>query len=186
MRPENLIPKNILITGTPGVGKTTLFRQVACECVPYRPVGFFTGEIREQGVRVGFSLTGLDGGEGVLSHVAVRGRYHVGKYTVDIEGFEAFIEDILITGAGTRLVMIDEIGKMECLSPRFRRRVREILDSGTPCVATVALRGDAGIDSIKARDDTVVYRVTRDNREVLGGEIIGTIRELVEITGHPG
>jgi nucleoside-triphosphatase len=178
--------KNILITGTPGIGKTTLFRKVARECTPFRPVGFFTGEIREQGIRVGFSLTGLNGGERVLSHVALRGRHHVGKYTVDIGGFESFIEDALVNGPGTRLVMIDEIGKMECLSPRFRRRVREILDADIPLVATVTLRGDAGINSIKARDDTVVYRVTRDNREVLGGEIIGTIRELVEITGHPG
>jgi nucleoside-triphosphatase len=156
MTPGNM--KNILITGTPGIGKTTLFRQVALECALFSPVGFFTGEIRELGTRVGFSLTALDGRERVLSHVDLRGKHHVGKYTVDIEGFEAFIGDVLVTGPGTRLVMIDEIGKMECLSPRFRRRVREILDAAIPLVATVALRGDAGIASIKARDDIVVTR----------------------------
>ena len=180
MTPENMRPKNILITGTPGIGKTTLFRQVARECSHFRPVGFFTGEIREQGIRVGFSLTGLDGGERVLSHVNLRGRHRVGKYTVDIEGFEAFIGDVLVTGPGTRLVMIDEIGKMECLSPLFRRRVREILDAEIPFVATVALRGDAGIASIKARDDTVVCQVTRGNRDILAGEIVKAVRVLVK------
>jgi nucleoside-triphosphatase len=179
MTPENMTRKNILITGTPGIGKTTLFRMVVRECAPFQPVGFFTGEIREQGIRVGFSLMGLNGGERVLSHVSLRGRHHVGKYTVDIGGFEAFVDDVLVTGPGTRLVMIDEIGKMECLSPRFRRRVREILDADIPLVATVAIRGDAGITSIKARDDTLVYQVTRENRDILAGEISGAVRGLV-------
>jgi nucleoside-triphosphatase len=178
MEGKNMTQKNILITGTPGIGKTTLFRQVARECAHFRPVGFFTGEIREQGIRVGFSLTGLNGGERVLSHVALRGRHHVGKYTVDIEGFDVFIEDVLVTGPGTRLVMIDEIGKMECLSSLFRRRVREILSADIPLVATVALRGDAGITAIKARDDTLIYRVTRENRDTLAGEITGAVRGL--------
>jgi nucleoside-triphosphatase len=180
MTPGKMRPKNIIITGAPGIGKTTLFRQVARECAHFRPVGFFTGEIREQGTRVGFSLTGLDGGERVLSRVALRGRHHVGKYTVDIEGFEAFIGDVLVTGPGTRLVMIDEIGKMECLSPRFRRRVREFLDADIPLVATVALRGDADITSIKCPSDTVVYQVTRGNRDILAREITRAVRELVE------
>jgi nucleoside-triphosphatase len=76
--------------------------------------------------------------------------------------------------------MIDEIGKMECLSPRFRRRVREFLDADIPLVATVALRGDSDITSIKCRSDTVVYQVTRGNRDILAREITRAVRELVE------
>jgi nucleoside-triphosphatase len=181
-----MIRKNILITGTPGIGKTTLFRKVARECTPFQPVGFFTGEIREQGIRVGFSLISLNGGERMLSHVGLRGSHHVGKYTVDVDGFEAFIGDVLVPGPGTRLIMIDEIGKMECLSPLFRRKVREILDGDIPLVATIALRGDAGITSIKARDETAVYQVTRENRDILAGEITGAVRGLVNERRHPG
>ena len=172
-------PKNILITGPPGIGKTTLFREVARMCAPLRPAGFFTGEIREHGLRTGFDLTGLNGGHGVLSHISISSRFRVGKYRVDIAGFEAFIDEVLVTGPGTRLVMIDEIGKMECISPRFRHRVREILAGSIPLVATIARTGDGRIESVKARDDVVIYEVTRENRETLAGVIIDAIRELV-------
>lgn len=56
--------KNILITGMPGVGKTTLIKRLSEELKDYHPVGFYTAEIREEGVRKGFELIGLDGRRG--------------------------------------------------------------------------------------------------------------------------
>jgi nucleoside-triphosphatase len=175
--------KNILITGAPGIGKTTLFRKVCTACTGFRPQGFFTGEIRQMGTRVGFSLTGLNGGEQILSHIALRGRHRVGKYGVDIEGFDVFIREALFVLPGTRLFMIDEIGKMECISSQFRHCVREILDAEIPLVATISLRGDAGIDTVKTRDDVLVYQVTRENRDTLAGEITGAVRMLMHEPG---
>jgi nucleoside-triphosphatase len=135
------------------------------------------------GTRVGFSLTGLNGGEQILSHIALRGRHRVGKYGVDIEGFDVFIREALFVLPGTRLFMIDEIGKMECISSQFRHRVREILDAEIPLVATISLRGDAGIDAVKTRDDVLVYQVTRENRDTLAGEITGAVRMLMHEPG---
>ena len=58
--------KNILITGLPGIGKTTLIRRLYEELKDTHPVGFYTGEIRENGVRKGFELISLDGRRGLL------------------------------------------------------------------------------------------------------------------------
>ena len=78
-----LTKKNILITGLPGVGKTTIIKKLSEELRKFHPVGFYTEEIREKGIRKGFKLIGLDGGEGILSHVDVKSTYTVGKYNVE-------------------------------------------------------------------------------------------------------
>ena len=62
--------KKFLITGRPGAGKTTLIKQVARMLQPFRPVGFYTEEIRELGERVGFQLVSLDGQTRTMSHAS--------------------------------------------------------------------------------------------------------------------
>jgi len=82
------IKKNLLITGLPGVGKTTLIKKLSEALKGFHPIGFYTEEIREEGVRGGFELIDLDGRRGLLSHRDIRSPYKVGQYRVDIKGFE--------------------------------------------------------------------------------------------------
>jgi len=37
--------KNILITGLPGIGKTTLIKRLSEAFSPFSPIGFYTAEI---------------------------------------------------------------------------------------------------------------------------------------------
>ncbi|MGE5173394.1 MAG: nucleoside-triphosphatase, partial [Betaproteobacteria bacterium] len=84
--------KNIFITGVPGSGKTTLIKKLAAELREYSPSGFYTDEIRSHGERKGFKLTSLDGQKtGTLSHVDINGPHRVGKYGVDLDGFDQFL-----------------------------------------------------------------------------------------------
>jgi nucleoside-triphosphatase len=163
---------HILLTGSPGVGKTTLVRNVASELASYRPVGFYTVEIRERGRRVGFELSSLDGRRGLLSHVDVHGPHRVGKYGVDVGGFERFLDTIPWSGPDRGLLVIDEIGKMECFSGKFRALVRRILDSDTRLLATVARRGGGLIAEVKRRPDVELLELTARNRELLAGEVV--------------
>src|SRR5579885_397610 len=74
----------LVLTGRPGVGKTTLIRRLA-DALGSRAGGFYTEEIRQGGRRVGFRLVTLDGEQAVLAHVGWRDRPHrVGRYGVDI------------------------------------------------------------------------------------------------------
>jgi nucleoside-triphosphatase len=50
-----------LITGKPGVGKTTLVQKIIKRMGSVNMAGFYTSEIRSEGSRLGFELQGLKG-----------------------------------------------------------------------------------------------------------------------------
>ncbi|MEW6585720.1 MAG: NTPase [Nitrospirota bacterium] len=173
------VRKNILVTGMPGSGKTTLIRKVAESLNDVPAAGFYTEEIREDSQRKGFLLISLGGGRRVLSHVEIASRYRVGKYGVDIEGFDGFLDSLPVFDPSCRLVIIDEIGKMECLSGKFVTMIQQALGSAKPVVATVASVGAGIISDVKMRDDVSLFEVTRNNRDVLPEEITTAVRKLV-------
>jgi len=170
--------KNILITGQPGIGKTTLIKKLAEELMDLHPSGFYTTEIRNAGIRKGFELISLDGRKEILSHVDIKSPYRVSQYGVDIERFEIFLDSFSLLGLTTSIVIIDEIGKMECFSGKFRAIVRDILDSDKLLVATIALKGSGMIADIKKRDDIKLFQVKQENRDPLISEILKYIRNL--------
>jgi nucleoside-triphosphatase len=72
--------RNLLITGLPGVGKTTLIKKLYEALKDFHPVGFYTEEMRGGGERKGFELVNLEGKREVLSHVDIESPYRVGRY----------------------------------------------------------------------------------------------------------
>jgi nucleoside-triphosphatase len=102
-------------------------------------------------------------------------RQRVGKYGVDVAGFEAFLDAIYLDRPEAGLVMIDEIGKMECLSRRFQRLVKDVLDSDRKLIATIAQHGGGLIAEIKSRNDVRVYTLTAQNRHKILETIIAQV-----------
>ena len=164
--------KNILLTGLPGIGKTTLIRKLSEELKGLHPVGFYTEEIRECGIRKGFGLISLNDRKGLLSHTEIKSPYRVGKYRVDVKGFEVFLDSIAFFVPETNLIVIDEIGKMECLSVKFRKFIQEVFNSGKRVIATIAFKGNGFIEEIKKRDDVKLFVMTKENRDILLLEIL--------------
>lgn len=169
------MPNNILITGPPRSGKTTLIKRIAQESKYLLPEGFYTEEIKVKGSRVGFELMGLDGRKGTLSHVDIPSSFRVGKYRVDVSGFEVFLNSIDFFAPEIKLIIIDEIGKMECFSKIFNRLILQILDSQKLAIATIALRGSGLIAEIKKRHDIELFEIIPSSREKLFKTIMETL-----------
>ena len=127
--------------------------------------GFYTGEIRIAGRREGFEVSTFSGQVAVLAHVKTHSPHRVGRYGVDVAAFERTVLPELERRA--EVLLIDEIGKMECFSARFVQVVRGLLNGNAPLVATVALSGTGFIAEVKRRPDVRLWQVTTANRDEL-------------------
>ncbi len=169
----------ILLTGLPGCGKTTAVIKIVTNLDPKKVAGFYTQEIREDNIRKGFSWTQLDGTTSILAHVNTKSPYKVGKYGVDVSGFEKSVIPILdINYSDTELFIIDEIGKMECFSKEFAKAVRRLFASDKSVLATVARKGGGLISEVKNFPDTKLFNLTVQNRDETITEILQILVEL--------
>jgi len=117
-----------------------------------------------RGERRGFALVTFDGRRAVMAHVDRDGP-RVGKYGVDVAAIEALSRSALAVRPRVSVYLVDEIGKMECLSPAFVEATRALLDASVPLVATVGQRGGGFIAEVKRRSDVTLWEITRANRD---------------------
>ena len=175
----------ILITGTPGTGKTTVIIRVA-EALKARGIvigGVTTKEEREGEARVGFLIQDLSTcKQGWLAHVSQPSGPRIGKYRINLDdlediGAEAIREAIRIA----RTIIIDEIGPMELCSQAFKQAVQEALNTGKPVIATVHSKATAAfVKTVKARTDIELIEVTLQNRANLHNLIIEKIMRILQ------
>jgi nucleoside-triphosphatase len=173
---------NILVTGPPGCGKSTLIEKVINRME--EPVGgFFTREIKDKGRRVGFSINTVDGREGVLAHENCKSQWRVGKYGVNLKDIDSLAVPAMVPTGKDEIIVVDEIGKMECFSDLFKKTLIQVLDSPNCVIGSIALRGGPFIQGIKNRDDVTVIGITPETRDSLVEEILGFIKKPTGLLG---
>ena len=155
---------NVLVTGPPRSGKSTLIEKVV-QRISRPATGFFTQELRERGRRVGFSITTLEGKTGVLAHQSIRSTFKVGKYGVNLEDLDQIAVPSMLPSTPDQIVVVDEIGKMECFSRLFKETLLKALSSDNLVIGSVAIKGDRFIQSIKKRDDVSLISITEKTRD---------------------
>jgi nucleoside-triphosphatase len=166
------VPARLLIEARPGAGKTTALSRLA-EWLSDAGValsGFLTREMREDGRRVGFEIETFGGERGLLAHVDIKGPPRVGRYGVDLEEFERLALPAL-EAPGDGVVLIDELGKMELASERFREAVHALFESPVPIAATVHTARHPFTDALKRRRGVSTIRLSAANRDRLPSEV---------------
>ena len=161
----------LFLTGIPGIGKTTVVKKVY-SMAPDRFAGFWTQEIREKDRRLGFEIVTTEGHRAPLAHVEFDSPHRVGRYGVDVRGFEEVVMPLLENALHRRdkIILVDEIGKMELLSRRFAEWVKEMLNSDVSVLATIPIKDVHPLVS-KIRREYPVIEVTLKNRNDLPREI---------------
>ena len=176
MSPESA---KILLTGLPGCGKTTAVTKIIADLNTEKVAGFYTQEIRKNDTRKGFRWTDLNGATGILAHVDIKGLFKVGKYGVDVAGFEKSVLPILdAERADVELFVIDEIGRMECFSEKFVTAVRRLFASDKSVLATVARKGRGLISEVKNYPGIRLFNLTRQGRDKTIAEILQVLSFL--------
>ena len=172
-----------LLTGKPGTGKTSLIKQ-AVAGMKGKAGGFYTEEIRSQGVRQGFRLVTLDGQSALLAHVNIRSHYRVSKYGVDTDSLERIgVAALRRAAEECDLVVIDEIGKMELFSANFRETIFQIIGSGQRVLGTIMLGPNPWADAIKHKPQVNLVEVTRDNHQEVLEKLLGWLKATDEGRG---
>jgi len=170
---KKLLQKRVLlITGAPGVGKTTVLTKTV-EALKAQGVsvgGMISREVREGNIRVGFEIIDLTNNKhGWLAHLNLKGGPQVGKYHVNLRDLESIGAKAIVDATEKcAVVAIDEIGPMELYSEKFKRAVGQALLSRKVVLAVVHAKAkDPLINDAKQREDSETLTVTLANREVL-------------------
>lgn len=173
----------ILLTGQPGVGKSTAIKQVI-SLLRDQAGGFYTHEVRVGDKRTGFKIVTVDGHSDYLATkdptITFARETPFKGYRVNLEAIDTIAVPSLYRALEQgQAIVIDEIGPMEFFSERFCQTVLEILDSEAVGVGTIVQRPNAFADQIKAHHRVEVIQVTIDNRDRIAAQIYTELAEYL-------
>lgn len=172
---------HLLITGRPRTGKTTLISELV-SLWPERCGGFITEEIRERGERIGFRIRTLDGNIGVLASIHLMSPYRVSRYGVDVESLEKIgVEAIYRAINAKEIVVIDEIGKMELYSQKFKEAVLAALDSPKRVLGVIHLAPLPFLNQIRSRPDVLLFEVNGENNAEIKKKLMSIIESGIKL-----
>jgi len=163
-----------VITGRPGVGKSTLFNTIVDTLKKH---GFTVGgiiapEVREGTLRTGFMIVDIATGEKTwLARRDYPSTVKVGAYGVLVDEADRIVVKALEKAIQeASVIAVDEVGPMELKLPSFKPYLLKALDSNKPVILVVHYRlNDEEILS-RLRDAERIV-VTIENREKLRREI---------------
>jgi nucleoside-triphosphatase len=168
---------NLLISGPPGVGKTTLLNEIKNKIRGhgYSVGGMYCPEIREEGKRTGFNIIDIASRQkGILASIYNTKGPNVGRYRVNLDE----IHDVGVSALKNAMetsdyILIDEIAPMELASSSFSQAVWEVMESQKPVIAVIHQRSNHPfILKVKNREDVKIFNLTRENRDYILKKIL--------------
>lgn len=176
----------LVITGRPGVGKSTLFNSIVNTL---RESGFKVGgiiapEVRERGVRVGFKIINLlTGEEAWLARKDYVSTVKVGSYGVLVNEADELVRRALEDALKQAdIIAIDEVGPMELKLPSFKPLLIKALDSAKPLLIVMHFNlNDRDIVSRleKARKVILTFENREQYRKTLPREFLNVLKSTL-------
>ncbi len=172
-----------IITGRPGIGKSTLFSKIV-SFLRERNInvhGIRTPEVRRGGRRIGFKIVDIaTGKEAWLARKdGVCSGPRIGSYNLCVTEATILIKEALDRALNyAEVVGIDEVGPMELKLSVFNELLQKIISSDKPLILVVHYRLNISLLGLKGR--VRKYIVTMNNRDVLGKTLPAQIYEEVK------
>ena len=170
------------MTGEPGSGKSTALSRIilGVRTKGFTVGGILTREIRVRGERDGFTLVNVatEETETLARSTGITGP-RIGKYRINLNSLAALAVNALVHAKEhSDLIVCDEVGPMELLSPEFRKAVHSsILESRKPSVCVMHKRyTDPLIEELRSSPEATVEELNLENRDLIQG---GLEREIV-------
>jgi nucleoside-triphosphatase len=171
-----MMKDNILLTGQPGIGKTTAIKIIVGRLDPKCLAGFWSEEVRDRGARVGFSIQTFSGKKGLLAHVNLSEGPSVGKYHVNIKDVDSIIvPELAFARVSNHIIIIDEIAAMELHSQRFREEVARCLDTRR-VLGNIQQKNLRFLDEIRTRPDVRLLELTPSNRDQIPMQVLQLLK----------
>jgi len=174
--------RKILLTGRPGVGKTTLLIETIRELEGrgLKVGGMISREVRAGSVRLGFEISDLASGQkGWLAHVEQPEGPQIGKYRVNLKDLVEIGVNAINRAASDStisVIAIDEIGPMELYSDDFKTAVEKAVEAEKPLIGTIHYKARSTlIDRIRSRSDVKILEITHDNRSYVKRTILNEL-----------
>lgn len=164
------------MTGSPGVGKSTLV-QKAAEATKVKVGGVLARDKRVKDRRVGFELLDLGSGRtGMLADETGNGP-QLGKYRVRLDDLDQIGAKAIEDALKADLIVVDEVGPMELSSRRFIGAVEKAIASNKPMLV-VLHEWSVHPLAKKIRKSFRIITVTRDNRDAVKEELAKELKGL--------
>ena len=182
--------KALLVTGQPSCGKTTLVKRLielakAASSLPIS--GFVTDEVVAGSSRIGFDVVSVSSeARGLLARKGLKSRAKTGAYGVDVASFEKIALPLLAQGEGQpRIVVIDEVGRMEMHSAAFADTVRALLeDDDVLLLGSVAAPRYGHVvplaEEIKGRSDVCTLHLKASTRAEVMAQAASELHRLLD------
>ncbi len=173
--------KSILLTGYPGIGKTTIIKHIIAG-LGDRAGGFYTEEIVGAGGRHGFKLITLAGKEVTIAHKDFRSPTvpRVGRYGVDVPAIERVgVRALRRAMAERKIIIVDEIGSMELFSQAFQDTVMEAIMGEHHVIGSIMGSPQPEADAFKFLAQVEVREIDRRNRDDMPARILKWVATTV-------
>ena len=162
----------IVLTGAPGVGKTTALIRVARE-LKERGVkvgGVVSRELRRtnnnNNMRIGFEFIDLATNDrNVLASIITGNGPKVGKYFVNVAGCRFAAERLTNAVRNSDVIICDEIGPMEVKSREFIDSVKNLLDVDKKVIVVVHQKLQHLLADEFRNKSSLLIKLNLENRE---------------------